>query len=104
MSWTTTWAMSLPSVTPLQVDTFTFPPAVTSLASSKKLFLGGAGVRGLEIEGKFVIVTVIGIYLQAIAVPSLSVKWKGKNAKELTESISFFHQIITGTKLIYVEV
>ncbi|CAH2043043.1 unnamed protein product [Thlaspi arvense] len=82
--------MPLPSVTPLHVDSFTFPPDITSPASSKKLFLGGAGVRGFEIEGKFEIVTVIGVYLEAIAVPSLSVKWKGKNAKELTDSISFF--------------
>ncbi|CAA7056981.1 unnamed protein product [Microthlaspi erraticum] len=96
MTWSTMPPMPLPSVSPLHVDSFSFPPAITSPASSKQLFLGGAGVRGLEIEGKFVTVTVIGVYLDAMAVPSLSVKWKGKNAKELTESISFFRQLITG--------
>ncbi|CAE6264468.1 unnamed protein product [Arabidopsis arenosa] len=88
--------MPLPSVTPLHVDAFTFPPAVESPASHKKLFLGGAGIRWFDIEGKFVIVTVIGVYLEAMLLPSLSVKWKGKNAKELTESVPFFRQLVTG--------
>lgn len=55
-----------------------------------------AGIRWFDIEGKFVIVTVIGVYLEAMALPSLSVKWKGKNAKELTESVPFFRQVVTG--------
>ncbi|KAL1217057.1 Chalcone--flavanone isomerase 2 [Cardamine amara subsp. amara] len=89
--------MPLPYVTPLHVDAFTFPRAIESPASHKKLFLGGAGIRWFDIEGKFVIVTVIGVYLEAMAVPSLSVKWKGKNANELTESIPFFRQLVTGS-------
>ncbi|VVB05735.1 unnamed protein product [Arabis nemorensis] len=86
----------LPSVTKLQVDSVTFPPSVNSPASSNPLFLGGAGVRGLDIHGKFIVFTVIGVYLDANAVPSLSVKWKGKTAEELTESVPFFREIVTG--------
>ncbi|KAL9815605.1 putative chalcone isomerase [Arabidopsis thaliana] len=88
LSWSSSSPMPLPSVTPLHVDAFTFPPAVESPASHKRLFLGGAG--------KFVIVTVIGVYLEAMALPSISAKWKGKNAKELTESVPFFSQLVTG--------
>ncbi|KAF3525740.1 hypothetical protein F2Q69_00049102 [Brassica cretica] len=87
----------LPSVTKLQVDSVTFQPSVISPASSNPLFLGGAGVRGLDIHGKFVIFTVIGVYLDAVAVPSLSVKWKGKTTEELTESVPFFREIATGS-------
>ncbi|GFQ03338.1 chalcone--flavonone isomerase [Phtheirospermum japonicum] len=54
------------------------------------------GVRGLEIGGKFVKFTAIGVYLEGNAVPSLAVKWKGKSAKELTDSVGFFADIITG--------
>ncbi|CAH2064076.1 unnamed protein product [Thlaspi arvense] len=86
----------LPSVSKLHVDSVTFPPSVNSPASSNPLFLGGAGVRGLDIQGKFVIFTVIGVYLDAVAVPSLSVKWEGKTTEELTESVPFFREIVTG--------
>ncbi|KAG7539546.1 Chalcone isomerase superfamily, partial [Arabidopsis suecica] len=103
MSWSSSSPMPLPSVTPLHVDAFTFPPAVESPASHKKLFLGGAGIRWFDIEGKFVIVTVIGVYLEAMALPSLSVKWKGKNAKELTESVPFFRQLVTEKVIEYCE-
>ncbi|CAL9246318.1 unnamed protein product [Arabidopsis halleri] len=85
-----------PSVTKLQVDSVTFAPSVKSPASSNPLFLGGAGVRGLDIQGKFVIFTVIGVYLEGNAVPSLSLKWKGKTTEELTESVPFFRDIVTG--------
>nr|VDD57430.1 unnamed protein product [Brassica oleracea] len=87
----------LPTVTKLQVDSVTFPPSVISPASSNPLFLGGAGVRGLDIQGKFVIFTVIGVYLDPVSVPSLSVKWKGKTTEELTESVPFFREIVTGS-------
>ncbi|KAG7614408.1 Chalcone isomerase [Arabidopsis suecica] len=96
LSWSSSSPMPLPSVTPLHVDAFTFPPAVESPASHKRLFLGGAGIRWFDIKGKFVIVTVIGVYLEAMALPSISAKWKGKNAKELTESVPFFSQLVTG--------
>lgn len=55
-----------------------------------------AGVRGLEIEGKFVKFTAIGVYLEDDAVPLLAGKWKGKTAEELTESVEFFRDVVTG--------
>ncbi|KAJ9545664.1 hypothetical protein OSB04_025371 [Centaurea solstitialis] len=53
-------------------------------------------VRGLEIEGRFVKFTGIGVYLEDKAIPSLAVKWKGKTAAELTDSVQFFRDIVTG--------
>lgn len=58
-----------------------------------------AGVRGLEIQGKFVKFTAIGVYLEDNAVPSLAIKWRGKSAEELTESVEFFRDIVTGNGL-----
>ncbi|CAL2242634.1 unnamed protein product [Prunus armeniaca] len=55
-----------------------------------------AGVRGLEIQGKVIKFTAIGVYLEDKAVPLLAVKWKGKTAQELTESVEFFREIVTG--------
>ncbi|XP_010555785.1 PREDICTED: chalcone--flavonone isomerase-like [Tarenaya hassleriana] len=85
-----------PSVAEIQVDAVTFPPAVKPPASSKTLFLGGAGVRGLDIEGKFVKFTAIGVYLEDNALPLLSVKWSGRTAEELTDSVAFFRELVTG--------
>ncbi|KAL8530856.1 hypothetical protein ACS0TY_007767 [Phlomoides rotata] len=84
------------SVTEVHVDSVVFPPAVKPPGSDKTLFLGGAGARGLEIEGKFVKFTAIGVYLEDNAVPLLAVKWKGKTPEELTDSIDFFAEIVTG--------
>nr|QOU08775.1 CHI [Triadica sebifera] len=89
-------AATAPSVTPIEVDTVSFSPAVKPPASNKTLFLAGAGVRGLEIEGKFVKFTAIGVYMEEEAVPLLAGKWKGNNAKELTDSVEFFRDIVTG--------
>lgn len=50
----------------------------------------------MEIEGKFIKFTAIGVYLQVSAVESLAVKWKGKSAEELTESVEFFRDIVSG--------
>ncbi|XP_019084884.1 PREDICTED: chalcone--flavonone isomerase 1-like [Camelina sativa] len=86
----------LPTVAELHVDSVTFAPSVRSPASSNPLFLGGAGVRGLEDRGEVIILSVVGVYLDANAVPSLSLKWKGKTAEELTESVPFFREIVTG--------
>ena len=91
--------MSLPSVTAVDVDTVTFPPAVNPPSSSVAFFLAGAGVRGLQIQDKFVKFTAIGIYLQPDAVPLLSVKWNAKSAPELTDSVEFFRDIVTGNYL-----
>ncbi|CAN8254532.1 unnamed protein product [Cochlearia groenlandica] len=97
MSYSLACPSPLPTVSKLHVDSVTFSPSVISPASSNHLFLGGAGVRGLDIHGKFVIFTVIGVYLDAVSVPSLSVKWKGKTPHELTESVPFFREIVTGS-------
>ncbi|KAF2530762.1 hypothetical protein F2Q70_00033527 [Brassica cretica] len=89
--------LPLPSVTNLQVDSVNFPPSVISPASSNPLFLGGAGVRGIDVLGdKFVIITFFGVYLGPVAVPLLSVKWKGKTTVELMESVPFFREVVTG--------
>ncbi|CAK9176548.1 unnamed protein product [Ilex paraguariensis] len=85
-----------PSVTGVQVESYVFPPTVKPPGSTKTLFLGGAGARGLEIGGKFVKFTAIGVYLADNAVSSLAVNWKGKTTEELTESVEFFRDIVTG--------
>ncbi|OAY45981.1 chalcone--flavanone isomerase [Manihot esculenta] len=84
------------SVSQIEVENIAFPPAAKPPASNKTLFLGGAGDRGLEIQGKFVKFTAIGVYLEDEAVPLLAVKWKGKSGKDLVDSIEFFRDIVTG--------
>lgn len=59
-------------------------------------------MRGLEIEGKFIKFTAIGVYLEEAALPCLAAKWKGKTAEELADSVEFFRDIVTGTQLIVV--
>lgn len=85
-----------PSVNEVQVESVVFPAAAKPPGSDKKLFLGGAGVRGMEIEGKFVKFTAIGVYLEDSAVAALAAKWKGKTAAELGNSVEFIAEIITG--------
>nr|ADQ13184.1 chalcone isomerase [Scutellaria baicalensis] len=85
-----------PSVTKVLVESIEFSPAAKPPGSSNTLFLGGAGVRGMEIQGNFVKFTAIGVYLEDSAVPSLAVNWKGKTAEELTESDDFFREIVSG--------
>nr|AEO36936.1 CHI [Canarium album] len=87
---------SSPSVTEIQVENVTFTPFVKPPGSTKTLFLGGAGERGLEIQGKFVKFTAIGVYLEDNAVLSLAGKWKAKSVEELTASVEFFRDIVTG--------
>ncbi|KAK9283422.1 hypothetical protein L1049_011664 [Liquidambar formosana] len=60
------------TATSVQVESYTFPPTVKPPGSTKTLFLGGAGARGLEIQGKFVKFTAIGVYLEDSAVTSLA--------------------------------
>ncbi|MCD7452510.1 hypothetical protein HAX54_017197 [Datura stramonium] len=85
------------SVSQLQVDNYVFPPTVVKPpGSNNTLFLAGAGHRGLEIEGKFVKFTAIGVYFEESAVSFLATKWKGKSSDELTHSVEFFRDIITG--------
>lgn len=58
-----------------------------------------AGVRGLEIEGKFITFTANGVYLEESAIPWLAAKWKAKTAGELMDSVEFFRDIVTGMVL-----
>ncbi|PSR93061.1 Chalcone--flavonone isomerase [Actinidia chinensis var. chinensis] len=89
--------MSPPTpVTGVQIETVVFPSTAKPPGTAKPFFLGGAGERGLEIEGRFIKFTAIGVYLEESAVPSLAVKWKGKSAEELTESVEFFRDIVSG--------
>ncbi|KAI9127534.1 hypothetical protein K1719_000527 [Acacia pycnantha] len=85
------------SLTGVTVEFLEFPATVTPPASSgKSFFLGGAGVRGLTIEGQFIKFTGIGVYLEDKAFPSLVSKWKGKTEDELLNSVDFFRDIIKG--------
>ncbi|KAI8563418.1 hypothetical protein RHMOL_Rhmol03G0110000 [Rhododendron molle] len=86
----------LPAVTKIIIEGHVFPPVVKPPGTINSFFLGGAGVRGLEIQGKFIKFTAIGVYLEVNAVASLAVKWKGKSAEELTESVEFFRDIVSG--------
>lgn len=55
-----------------------------------------SGVRSLEIQGKEIKFSSIGVYVEAEAVPSLAAKWKEKTAEELANSVEFFRDIVTG--------
>ncbi|KAI3942167.1 hypothetical protein MKW98_003766 [Papaver atlanticum] len=80
----------------IQVEQFVFPPKMTPPSSTESLFLGGAGVRGLQIQDRFIKFTAIGVYLAEEAIPSLSPKWKSKTPEELTDDVEFFMDIVTG--------
>ncbi|XP_020235325.1 chalcone--flavonone isomerase 1A [Cajanus cajan] len=81
---------------PVQVEFLQFPALVTSPASAKTYFLGGAGERGLMIEGKFIKFTAIGVYLEDQAIQSLAPKWKGNPSQQLLDNLHFFRDIISG--------
>nr|GMD54573.1 chalcone isomerase [Ipomoea batatas] len=85
-----------PCVAEVKVESYVFPATAKPPGTAKTLILGGAGARGLNIDGKFVKFTAIGVYLEADAVPSLAVKWNGKSAEELTDSVQFFRDVVTG--------
>ncbi|KAI3761841.1 hypothetical protein L1987_52263 [Smallanthus sonchifolius] len=87
---------NLQSSTGVQVDSIVFPPFVKPPGATNTFFLGGAGVRGMEIQGNFVKFTGIGVYLEDKAISSLAVKWNGKSAQELTDSDDFYTDIVTG--------
>ncbi|CAI0442971.1 unnamed protein product [Linum tenue] len=85
------------SVADIHVDGVTFPASVAPPPASKlSHFLGGAGVRGLEIEGNFVKFTAIGVYVEDTAVSVLAANWKGKTAEELNLAVGFFRDIVSG--------
>ncbi|MCL7029931.1 hypothetical protein MKW94_013767 [Papaver nudicaule] len=68
---------------------------MTPPSSTESLFLGGAGVRGLQIQDRFIKFTAIGVYLAEEAIPSLSPKWKSKTPEELNNDVDFFMDIVT---------
>ncbi|CAO2835963.1 unnamed protein product [Amaranthus hypochondriacus] len=82
--------------TDIKVDDYVFPSAVNAPGSDKSFFLAGAGARGLEIQGKFVKFTAIGVYLEKTGISALANKWKGKTTTELLDSDEFFRDIVTG--------
>ncbi|RHN44898.1 putative chalcone isomerase [Medicago truncatula] len=88
--------MATPSVTSLAIESIVFPPTMKAPGSTNNFFLGGTGARGIQIQDKFVKFTAIGVYLQDIAVPYLAEKWKAKSAHELTDTVPFFRDIVTG--------
>nr|SBU44866.1 chalcone isomerase RNA [Glycine max] len=84
------------TISAVQEEFLVFPAVVTSPASGKTYILGGAGERGLTIEGKFIKFRGIGVYLEDKAVPSLAAKWKGKTSEELVHTLHFYRDIISG--------
>ncbi|XP_010669790.2 chalcone--flavanone isomerase [Beta vulgaris subsp. vulgaris] len=83
-------------VSEMKVEDYAFSSTVKAPGSNKTFFLGGAGVRGLEIQGKFVKFTAIGVYLEENGIAALASKWKGKGTDELVNSVEFFRDIVTG--------
>ncbi|KAH9317393.1 hypothetical protein KI387_019162 [Taxus chinensis] len=79
----------------MEVEGVTFSSNVKPVGSDKQLILGGAGVRGLEVDGKFIKFTAIGIYLEEDVLPYLALKWKNKTAEELGTAEEFFMDIVT---------
>ncbi|KAF8008884.1 LOW QUALITY PROTEIN: hypothetical protein BT93_J0013 [Corymbia citriodora subsp. variegata] len=80
-------------------SSFTLTKPIAEREERRKRFrisMTYGGVRGLEIDGKHVKYTAIGVYLEVTAVPILAVKWKGKSADELRDSIEFFRDVVTG--------
>ncbi|XP_057767975.1 chalcone--flavanone isomerase-like isoform X2 [Salvia miltiorrhiza] len=85
-----------PTVAQLQVESVVFPPTVKPPGSDKTLFLGGAGVRGMEIQGNFVKFTAIAVYMEGTAIPALAPKWSAKTVDEMADSADFIREIIAG--------
>ncbi|XP_050208796.1 chalcone--flavanone isomerase [Mercurialis annua] len=96
--------MSASSVAQINLDAVSFTPAIKPPASDKTLFLAGAGDRCLEINGKLIKFTSIGVYVEEDALPLLAVKWKGKNSEELMDSVEFFREIVTGPFVKFIKV
>ncbi|MED6159118.1 Chalcone--flavanone isomerase 1B-1 [Stylosanthes scabra] len=80
----------------VNVEFLEFPAVVTPPGTTKSYFLGGAGVRGLPIDGVFVTFTGLGVYLEDKAIPYLASKWKGKTPAQLLDSLDFYRDIIQG--------
>nr|QDF63012.1 chalcone isomerase [Asplenium loriceum] len=78
----------------MDIEGHMFESSVAGLGCSKELVLGGAGDRGLEINGKFIKFTAIGIYVEEAIVPYLSPKLGGKSVEELCEKELLFEEVI----------
>lgn len=79
----------------LDIEGITFEASVVALGSSKALVLGGAGDRGLEINGKFIKFTAIGIYVEDGIIPHLSPKLSGKSVEELCDKELLFEEVLS---------
>jgi chalcone isomerase len=84
------------AVAGMELEGTVFPSTLNPPRSRKPLFLGGAGIRGYDVNGKFKIFTVSGVYLESEAVNFLAKRWRGKSVEELSSSNQFFDDIITG--------
>nr|QDF63001.1 chalcone isomerase [Lindsaea orbiculata] len=78
----------------LDIEGVAFAPSVAALGSAKPLVLGGAGDRGLEINGNYIKFTAIGIYIEDGIIPHLSSKLSGKTVLELCEKDLLFEEVI----------
>nr|AWO14307.1 chalcone isomerase 1 [Eleocharis dulcis] len=88
-----------PTPTPVEVEGVIFPALVTppdSPDSKAPLFLAGAGVRGLDIGGRFIKFTAIGIYFEESALQALAHKWTGKTPDQLAAALDFYSDIVHG--------
>ncbi|KAK9154207.1 hypothetical protein Sjap_001687 [Stephania japonica] len=83
-------------VSELVIENTVFGATTMPPGSTNALFLGGAGVWGLQIPNRFIKLTSIAIYLEQCAVPSLAVKYRGKSPDQLMDSLDFFMDIVSG--------
>lgn len=88
----------------LEIEGIAFPAALTPLASSKPLILGGAGSRGLEINGQFIKFTSIGIHMEEEVIKHLAPKYKGRTGHDLNEEEAFFEDLLKSPHEKYVRV
>lgn len=79
----------------LEVEGVAFSPSLVAPGSSKSLVLGGAGDRGLEINGNYIKFTAIGIYVEEGVIPHLSPKLSGKTVKELCDRELLFEELLS---------
>nr|QDF63013.1 chalcone isomerase [Pteris vittata] len=78
----------------LEIEGVAFAPSVVAPGSTTPLILGGAGFRGLEINGNLIKFTVIGIYVEDKIIPYLSPKLGGKSVAELCENELLFDEVV----------
>nr|QDF63016.1 chalcone isomerase [Dicksonia antarctica] len=79
----------------LEVEGVPFAPSIVAPGSSKALVLGGAGDRGLEINGNYIKFTAIGIYVEEGVIPHLSPKLSGKTVEELCDKELLFEELLS---------